>query len=138
MQKIQIPTQFKKVCFRQHRTKLVRKMRSRIFRQIAQKFRRHAAVCQGISVQYDGKSASRLRAKPSGGLCAVLPQKKYGRCTPVYCVYSFWVLFFAEKSSNDSKRPLNVLKQGMLRHSESFWKSSVRGSGNTAQRRFDF
>ena len=25
------------------------------------------------SVTYDGKSASRLRAKPSGGLCAVLP-----------------------------------------------------------------
>ena len=23
--------------------------------------------------QYDGKSARRLRAKPSGGLCAVLP-----------------------------------------------------------------
>ncbi|WP_302339710.1 hypothetical protein, partial [uncultured Ruminococcus sp.] len=28
----------------------------------------------GISGQYDGKSARRLRAKPSGGLCAVLPQ----------------------------------------------------------------
>ena len=52
-------------------------MRSRIFRQIAQKFRRHTAVCQGISVQYDGKSASRLRAKPLGGLCAVLPLMQF-------------------------------------------------------------
>ena len=58
---------------RQHRTKLVRKVRSQIFRQIAQKFRRHTAVWQGISGQYDGKSARRLRTKPSGGLCAVLP-----------------------------------------------------------------
>ncbi|MFR3812297.1 MAG: hypothetical protein ACLTXT_07640, partial [Ruminococcus callidus] len=30
-------------------------------------------VWQGISGQYDGKSASRLRAKPSGGLYAVFP-----------------------------------------------------------------
>jgi len=51
----------------------VRKVRCQIFRQIAQKFRRHTAVWQGISGQYDGKSARRLRAKPSGGLCAVLP-----------------------------------------------------------------
>ncbi|WP_443717123.1 hypothetical protein, partial [Ruminococcus sp.] len=29
--------------------------------------------CQEISVRYDGKSASRLREKPLGGLCAVLP-----------------------------------------------------------------
>ena len=57
----------------QHRTKLVRKVRCQIFRQIAWKFRRHTAVWQGISGQYDGKSAHRLRAKPSGGLCAVLP-----------------------------------------------------------------
>ena len=62
-----------KIISRQHRTEFVRKMRSRIFRQIAQKFRRHTVVCQEISVWYDGKSASRLRAKPSGGLCAVLP-----------------------------------------------------------------
>ncbi|MEE0505087.1 MAG: hypothetical protein UDL61_00670, partial [Ruminococcus callidus] len=30
-------------------------------------------VWQGISGQYDGKSASRLRAKPSGGLYSVFP-----------------------------------------------------------------
>ena len=70
-------------------------MRSQIFRQIAQKFRRqtvwsqsilvrhafvleqnpasNAVVWQGISGKYDGKSASRLRAKPSGGLYAVFP-----------------------------------------------------------------
>ena len=50
-------------------------MRSQIFRQIAQKFRRHTAVWQGISGQYDGKSASRLRAKPSGGLYAAFPKE---------------------------------------------------------------
>ena len=71
-------------------------MRRQIFRQIAQKFRRqtvwsqsilvrhafvleqnpasNAVVWQGISGQYDGKSASRLRAKPSGGLYAVFPK----------------------------------------------------------------
>ena len=59
--------------YRQHRTEIVRQMRSQIFRQIVQKRRRHTDVCQGVSVQDDGKSASRWRAKPSGGLCAVLP-----------------------------------------------------------------
>ncbi|MFR6496562.1 MAG: hypothetical protein ACLUOF_09415 [Ruminococcus sp.] len=38
-----------------------------------------AVVWQGISGQYDGKSASRLRAKPSGGLCAGLPKDKSRR-----------------------------------------------------------
>ncbi|WP_277213321.1 hypothetical protein, partial [Ruminococcus callidus] len=33
-------------------------------------------VWQGISGQYGGKSASRLRAKPSGGLYSVFPQNK--------------------------------------------------------------
>ena len=33
----------------------------------------NAVVLQGISGQYDGKSASRLRAKPSGGLYSVFP-----------------------------------------------------------------
>ena len=61
------------IYLRQHRTELVRKMRSQIFRQIVQKFRRQAGACQEISVQDDGKSASRLRAKPLGVLCAVLP-----------------------------------------------------------------
>ena len=58
---------------RQHRTRIVRKMRSQIFCQIVQKFCRHTDVCQEISVLYDGKSASRLRAKPTGVPCAVLP-----------------------------------------------------------------
>ena len=57
----------------QHRIKLVRKMRSQIFRQVVQKFRRQADACQEISVQDDGKYASRLRTKPTGVLCAVLP-----------------------------------------------------------------
>jgi len=70
-------------------------MRSQIFRQITQKFRRqtvwsqfilvrhsfvleqnpasNAVVWQGISGQYDGKSARRLRAKPSGVLYSVFP-----------------------------------------------------------------
>ena len=69
-----------------------------IFRQITQKFRRqtvwsqsilvrhafvleqnpasNAVVWQGISGQYDGKSVRRLRAKPSGGLYAVFPERK--------------------------------------------------------------
>ncbi|WP_455523208.1 hypothetical protein, partial [Ruminococcus sp.] len=33
----------------------------------------NAVVWQGISGQYDGKSASRLRAKPSGRLYSVFP-----------------------------------------------------------------
>ncbi len=53
--------------------KLVRKMRSQIFWQIAQKFRRHAVAWQGISGQSAGKYASRLRAKPSGGLYSAFP-----------------------------------------------------------------
>ena len=70
-------------------------MHCQIFRQIAQKFRMHTDVCQGIFVQNDGKYASRLSdalrsepkanaerfrelmqssgAKPQGGLCAGEP-----------------------------------------------------------------
>ena len=59
---------------RQYRTKIVPQMRSQIFRQIVQKFRRHTDVCRGIFVQDDGKYASRCGAKPQGGLCAVLPK----------------------------------------------------------------
>ena len=58
---------------RQYRTEIVRQMRSQIFRQIVQKRRRNTVVFQGVSVQDDGKYASRWRTKPSGGLCAVLP-----------------------------------------------------------------
>ena len=45
--------------FRQYRTKIVRQVRSQIFRQIVRKNRRHTNVCQGFSVQYNGKDASR-------------------------------------------------------------------------------
>lgn len=38
---------------------IVPQIRSQIFRQIVQKFRRQAGACQEISVQYGGKSASR-------------------------------------------------------------------------------
>ena len=58
---------------RQYRTEIVRQMRSQIFRQIVQKRRRNTVVFQEVSVQDDGKYESRWRAKPSGGLCAVLP-----------------------------------------------------------------
>ena len=58
---------------RQHRTEIVVQMRSQILRQIVHKFRRHTDVCQEICVQDAGKYASRCAAKPSGGLCAVLP-----------------------------------------------------------------
>ncbi len=58
---------------RQHRTEIAAQIRSQIFRQIVQKFCRHTDVCQKIYVQDAGKYASRCAAKPSGGLCAVLP-----------------------------------------------------------------
>ena len=48
-------------------------MRRQIFRQIVLKRRRNTNVFQGALVRYDGKSASRLRAKPTGVPCAVLP-----------------------------------------------------------------
>ena len=59
--------------FRRYRTEIVPEMRSRFFRQIVQKRRRHTGVCQGAFVQDDGKSASRSGTKPLGVLCAVLP-----------------------------------------------------------------
>ena len=43
---------------RQHRTKIVRQMRSQIFCQIAQKRRRHTVVRQGVFVRYEVKYAS--------------------------------------------------------------------------------
>ena len=61
------------IALRQYRTKIVLKMRREIFRQIVYKFRRHTDVCQGISVQDDGKYPSRFSTKTSGDLCAVLP-----------------------------------------------------------------
>ena len=61
--------------FRQHRTKLVRRLRRQVFRQIVQARRRRADARQGELVQYDGKYASKMRAKR--GLCAVLPLSDY-------------------------------------------------------------
>ena len=61
------------IFLRQHRTEIVVQMRRQILRQIVHKFRRHTDVCQEICVQDAGKYASRCAAKPSGGLCAVLP-----------------------------------------------------------------
>lgn len=49
-----------------------------IFRQIVLKQRRNTSVFQGALVRYGGKSASRLRTKPTGVPCAVLP---YDFCT---------------------------------------------------------
>ena len=49
-----------------------------IFRQIVLKRRRNTSVFQEALVRYGGKSASRLRTKPTGVPCAVLP---YDFCT---------------------------------------------------------
>ena len=61
------------VHLRHYRTKIVRVLRSLIFCQAEQEFRRHTDVCQGIFGQDDGKDAGKTYAKLSGGLCAVLP-----------------------------------------------------------------
>lgn len=53
-------------------------MRRQIFRQIVLKRRRNTSVFQEALVRYGGKSASRLRTKPTGVPCAVLP---YDFCT---------------------------------------------------------
>ena len=57
----------------QYRTKIVRETRRRFFLQMKQKTQPILDVLARLFVKYDGKSASGLRAKPSGGLCAVLP-----------------------------------------------------------------
>ena len=57
---------------RQHRTKLVRRLRRQIFRQIVQGRRRRADARQGELVQDDGKYASKMRAKREArALCGV-------------------------------------------------------------------
>ena len=58
---------------RPHRIIIVVRLRSQIFRQIVQKFCRHTNVCQEISVQDDGKYASKRAAKATAANCAVLP-----------------------------------------------------------------
>ena len=57
----------------QYRIIIVVRPRRQIFRQIVQKFRRHTNVCQEISVQDDGKCASKRAAKAAAVNCAVLP-----------------------------------------------------------------
>ena len=59
---------------RQYRTKIVRQMRRQIFRQMKQKAEWILDVFTSIFVKYDGKFASRWRAKSPDALCAVLPQ----------------------------------------------------------------
>ena len=62
-------------------------MRSQIFRQIVSKRRRHTIVCQGVLMQYDGKSASRSATKAYAANCAVLPiykQPAMGRESAVH------------------------------------------------------
>ena len=58
---------------RQYRIIIVVRLRSQIFRQVVQKFRRHTNVCQEISVQDDGKDAKGRAAKAPAVNCAVLP-----------------------------------------------------------------
>ena len=59
--------------YRQYRTKIVRQMRRQIFRQMKQKAEWILDVFTSIFVKYDGKFASRWRAKSPDALCAVLP-----------------------------------------------------------------
>ena len=57
---------------RQHRTKLVRRLRRQVFRQIVQARRRRADARQGELVQYDGKYANKMCAKREArALCGV-------------------------------------------------------------------
>ena len=57
---------------RQYRTKIARKVRSQIFRQIVPKFCRHTGVCQEILVQDDGNRCKRFACKGvSRSLCGV-------------------------------------------------------------------
>ncbi|WP_455126289.1 hypothetical protein, partial [Ruminococcus sp.] len=50
-------------------------------------------VWQGISGQYDGKSASRLRAKPSGGLYAVFPLSFHKKSGHIENAPASWIDF---------------------------------------------
>ena len=63
---------------RQHRTKLVRRLRRQVFRQIVQARRRRADARQGELVQYDGKYASKMRAKREArALCGVALKSRW-------------------------------------------------------------
>ena len=67
--------QSKRGKLRLYRIIIAVRLRSQIFRQIVQKFCRHTNVCQEISVQDDGKYASKRAAKTAAVNCAVLPYK---------------------------------------------------------------
>ncbi len=58
---------------RQHRTIIVERLRSQIFRQIVQIECRQADACQAKFVQDDGNYASKRRQSLKGVNCAVLP-----------------------------------------------------------------
>jgi hypothetical protein len=58
---------------RQHRTIIVVRLRSQIFRQIVQRGRRKAGALLGRIVQDDGKYASKRAAKALAANCAALP-----------------------------------------------------------------
>ena len=75
--------------FRQYRTKIVRQMRRQIFRQMKQKAEWILAVFTSIFVKYEGKFASRWRAKSTDVLCAVLPLERLCgfRTVQSFCVY---------------------------------------------------
>ena len=70
---------------RQYRTKIVRQMRRQIFRQMKQKAEWILDVFTSIFVKYDGKFASRWRAKSTDALCAVLPIIIYTGDFPLFC-----------------------------------------------------
>ena len=70
---------------RQYRTKIVRQIRRQIFRQMKQKAEWILDVFTSIFVKYDGKFASRWRAKSTDALCAVLPIIIYTGDFPLFC-----------------------------------------------------
>ena len=123
---------------RQYRTKLVRKVRCQIFSadcpEIPQAYCRsqfilvrhsfvlgqnpasNAVVLQGISGQYDGKSARRLRAKPSGGLYSVFPKF----CLTALCSVS---AIFAGKNPPPEHCPFHTWNGGAAcRNMKMLWK----------------
>ena len=62
----------------QYRTKIVRVLRSQIFRQIVQRGRSKAVALQGRIVQYDGKDASKTCTKSNKwSLCGVALYQLY-------------------------------------------------------------
>ena len=69
----QINTQKNRFFIWQYRIILSAVLRSQIFCQIVQRDRRQAGACQGSSVLYDGKDASKTTLKALAVNFAVLP-----------------------------------------------------------------